>query len=142
MGDSTWTAAAFRRSAAPGIFRMYAKRNRFSFGGQGFTRTGISIRRLARFYESGQRKWISASYERDFSERDRLRLSVSRNEVRFLVPNELLQQNALQRQDITNTETAGQIYFQHTISPELVFSVSGGVRDSNATLSSNPLATR
>src|SRR2546426_12591505 len=48
---------------------------------------------------------------------------------------------ASQRQDIQNTETSGQIYFQHTISPDLFLSFSGSVRDSSATLASNAQAT-
>ncbi len=133
---------SFSSLGGSGDISYVREKNRFSFGGQGFhTDRYLDPPVLQDFTNRGNANGFSASYERDFSERDRLRLSVSRNEVRFLVPNELLQQNALQRQDITNTETAGQIYFQHIISPELVFSVSGGVRDSNATLSSNPLAT-
>jgi outer membrane receptor for Fe3+-dicitrate len=66
---------------------------------------------------------------------------VIHNEVRFLVPNELVQQVAGQRQDITNGETTGQIYFQHTISPGLFLSFSGSVRDADATLRSNPSST-
>src|SRR6266478_4145592 len=68
-------------------------------------------------------------------------MSVSHNVVRFLVPNELLQQQAGQRQDIANAETSGQIYFQHTISSSLFLSLSGSVRDSGATLTSNTSAT-
>ncbi len=63
------------------------------------------------------------------------------NVVRFLVPSELVQQQAGQQQDIQNTETSGQIFFQHTISPELFLSFSGSVRDSGATLTSNTRAT-
>src|SRR2546429_309531 len=50
---------------------------------------------------------------------------------------ETLSNNSL----ITNTETTGQVYFQHIISSELLLSVSGSVRDAAATLSSNPFAT-
>jgi hypothetical protein len=70
-----------------------------------------------------------------------LRVSVAHNAVRFLVPNELVQQQAGQRQDVQNTETSGQIYFQHIISPELFLSFSGSVRDASATLASNASAT-
>src|SRR5215472_5947904 len=96
---------------------------------------------LANYTNRATAGGFSASYERDFSDRDRLRLTISHNVVRFLVPNELVQQEAGQRQDITNTETSGQIYFQHIISPELLLSLSGSVRDASATLASNPLAT-
>src|SRR5207249_10517992 len=96
---------------------------------------------LAELHQPGNAAGFSGSYERDFSGGDRLRITVTHNAVRFLVPNELIQQNAGQRQDIADTETSGQIYFQHPISQDLLLNLSGSVRDSNATLSSNPAAT-
>jgi len=128
-------------NGAAGI--SYAREaERFSAGGEGFhTDRYLDPPVLANYTNRGNAAGFSASYERDFSASDRLRVSVMHNVVRFLVPNELLQQQAGQRQDIQNTETSGQIYFQHTISPELFLSFSGSVRDSSATLTSNPSAT-
>jgi hypothetical protein len=115
---------------------------RFSVGGEGFhTDRYLDPPVLANYTNRGNAAEVSASYERDFSARDRLRVSVTHNAVRFLVPNELVQQRAGQRQDVQNTETSGQIYFQHTISPELFLSFSGSVRDSSATLTSNARST-
>jgi hypothetical protein len=96
---------------------------------------------LENFTNRANASGFSASYERDFSERDRLRVGISHNTVHYLVPNELIQQDALQRQDVSNTETSGQIYFQHVVSTNLLFSVSASVRDSAATLTSNLLST-
>jgi outer membrane cobalamin receptor len=116
--------------------------DRFSASGAGFhTERYLDPPVLANYTNRGNAAGFSASYERDFSESDRLRVSVTHNAVRFLVPNESVQQQAGQRQDIQNIETSGQIYFQHAISPELFLSFSGSVRDSRATLTSNPLAT-
>jgi len=115
---------------------------RFSAGGEGFhTDRYLDPPVLGNYTNRGNAAGFSASYERDFSTSDRLRVSVIHNVVRFLVPNELVQQQAGQRQDIQNTETSGQIYFQHTISPELFLSFSGSVRDSSAMLASNAQAT-
>jgi outer membrane cobalamin receptor len=115
---------------------------RFSVRGTGFhTDRYLDPPVLANYTNRGNAAGFSASYERDFSTSDRLRVSVMHNAVRFLVPNELVQQHAGQRQDIQNTETSGQIYFQHAISPELFLSFSGSVRDSSATLASNAQAT-
>jgi hypothetical protein len=115
---------------------------RFSVGGEGFhTDRYLDPPVLGNYTNRGNAAGISVSYERDFSTSDRLRVSVVHNVVRFLVPNELVQQRARQRQDIQNRETSGQIYFQHTISPELFLSFSGSVRDSSATLASNAQAT-
>jgi outer membrane receptor for Fe3+-dicitrate len=116
--------------------------DRFSGSGEGFhSDRYLDPPVLANYTNRGNAAGFSASYERDFSASDRLRVSVTHNAVRFLVPNELVQQQAGQRQDIQNRETSGQIYFQHTISVELFLSFSASVRDSSATLTSNTLAT-
>jgi len=115
---------------------------RFSADGEGFhTDRYLDPPVLGNYTNRGNAAGFSASYERDFSTSDRLRVSVVHNVVRFLVPNELVQQQAGQRQDIQNTVTSGQIYFQRTISPELFLSFSGSVRDSSAMLASNAQAT-
>lgn len=90
---------------------------------------------------AGNSGGFSAAYERDFATSDRLRLGVSRNSLRYLVPNDYLQQGAQQRQDVFSEETSGQIYFQHTFSPTLLLSVAGGVRDSSFSLRSNLSST-
>jgi outer membrane cobalamin receptor len=116
--------------------------NRFSVGGEGFhTDRYLDPPVLANYTNRGNAAGFSASYERDFSTSDRLRVSVTHNAVRFLVPNELVQQQAGQRQDIQNQETSGQVHFQHAISPELFLSFSGSVRESSAKLTSNQFAT-
>lgn len=56
------------------------------------------------------------------------------------MPNDLIQQNQpidAQRQDAGSTENGGQVYFQHSISPELFLSISGEVRASTFWLRSN-----
>ena len=116
--------------------------SRFSASGEGFhTERYLDPPVLANYTNRGNAAGFSASYERDFSPSDRLRLSLTHNAVRFLVPNELAQQQAGQRQDIQNLETSGQIFFQHTISSDLFLSFSGSVRDSSVSLTSNSFAT-
>src|SRR6266403_2219301 len=130
---------SFSTVAGSAALSYAAGKNRFSFSGDGFhTDRYLDPPVLENFTNRASAGGFSASYERDFSDRDRLRITLIRNEVRFLVPHELVQQQALQRQDIANSETTGQIYFQHTISPSLFLSFSGSVRDSSATLTSNP----
>jgi len=124
------------------VLSYSAGKNRFSASGNGFhTDRYLDPPVQNNFTNRGNAGGFSASYERDFSDRDRLRVTVIHNAVRFLVPNELVQQQALQRQDITNKETIGQIFFQHTISPSLFLSFSGSVRDASSTLTSNPSST-
>ncbi len=96
---------------------------------------------LQNFTNRGNAVGFSSSYERDFSGGNRLRVTVTHNAVRFLVPNELVQQQAGQRQDIADVETSGQVFFQHPVSQNLFLSLLGSVRDASATLRSNAAAT-
>lgn len=126
---------------AAGISLVHGK-NRFSATADGFhTDRYLDPPLLQNFTNRGNAAGFSGSYERDFSGGDRLRITVTHNAVRFLVPNELVQQNAGQRQDIADTETSGQIFFQDPISQDLFLSLSGSVRDADATLRSNTAAT-
>ncbi len=84
---------------------------------------------------------FGASYERDFTNHDRLSLSVRHEFSRFLVPNELVQQTAGQRQDKNNYETMGIVSYQHLFSPNVVADLHGMVRDDSEGLSSNPFST-
>ncbi len=93
------------------------------------------------FTNDGSSGGFSAGYERDFTDNDRLRVTFAHNSLRYIVPNDYLQQTAMQRQDAASLENSGQVYFQHAISPTLVLSFSGGVRDSSFYLRSNPFST-
>jgi hypothetical protein len=122
---------------------FYAKGgNRFSVSGDGFhTDRYLDPPVLGNFTNRGNAGGFSASYERDFSSSDRLFLTVTQHAVRYLVPNELVQQQAGQRQDTAQQETSGQVRYTHAFSPELLLSVAGSVRDTTALLSSNPQST-
>lgn len=116
--------------------------NRFSASADGFhTARYLDPPVLQNFTNRGNAAGFSGSYERAFSGGDRLRITVTHNEVRFLVPDELVQEIAGQRQDLANAETSGQVFFQHPISPDLFLNLSGSVRDASATLRSNAAAT-
>lgn len=83
----------------------------------------------------------SARFATGWSEKSRLSLAVSSRRADFLVPDELLQYEAGQRQDRRSDETSGQISYQHTLAPWLLASIRAMVRDFSADLWSNPLAT-
>jgi outer membrane cobalamin receptor len=131
--------ATFDSSAAI----SYAKgKDRFGLSADGFhTERYLDPPVLQNSTNRANADGFSGSYERDFSDRDRLRASVTHSAVGFLVPNELVQQQAGQRQDLANTETSGQIDFQHTISPSLLLILAGSVRDAGTRLSSNQAST-
>jgi TonB-dependent receptor-like protein len=130
-------------SASGSASVSYSQRNNhISLGSYGFhTDRYLDPPVLDNFTNRGTTAGLSASYEHNFTDHDRLRVSLVHSEVRFLVPNERLQQEAGQRQDIADTETTGQVYFQHTFSQDSLLSLSGSVRDANAGLRSNSLAT-
>jgi hypothetical protein len=96
---------------------------------------------LDNFTNSGSAGGGSLAYSRDFSDRDRLRVKITHSAVHFEVPNELVQENAGQRQDRTSLETSGLIYYQRVMSPALLFDAQGSVRDDSASLWSNLQST-
>jgi TonB dependent receptor len=116
--------------------------NRFSVSGDGFhTDRYLDPPVLGNYTNHGNAGGFSASYERDLSSNDRLYLTVTQHAVRYLVPNELVQQQAGQREDAAQHETSGQVRYTHTFSPDLLLSVAGSVRDATALLSSNAQST-
>jgi hypothetical protein len=84
---------------------------------------------------------FSTRYERDLSARDRVSFDVRHELSRFLIPNELLQQQAGQIQNGDNFETMGTVHYQHIVSPGSLIAIAGMVRDNANNLYSNPKST-
>jgi hypothetical protein len=80
---------------------------------------------------------FAAMYERDVDQDDRIILSARRELSRFLIPNELVQQQAGQVQNGDNFETVGMVRFQRITSPKSLISLSGMVRNDAKDLDSN-----
>jgi hypothetical protein len=93
------------------------------------------------FSNSASSTSATGTLERDWNDANRMRLMASRRETRFLVPNDLLQEAAGQREDRTSGDREGQAYFQHIFSPTVMGTAGGMVRDVTAQLWANPLAT-
>ena len=93
---------------------------------------------LENFTNSATLAGIKASFERDLTNKDRLRLSLSFDRAGFLVPNELIQQQNQQRQGRSNREVSGQVSYQHSFSSNVLGTLQGRVRDDEAALTSNP----
>jgi hypothetical protein len=96
---------------------------------------------LENFTNKATASGFNARLEQDLSDGDRLSFYLRSNRTMFLVPNDLLQQAAGQRQDRSTAETAGQVHYQHTFSSRTLASVRGMVRDLTAKLWSNPFST-
>jgi hypothetical protein len=84
---------------------------------------------------------FAVNYERELTERDRLNLLVRHELSRFLVPNELVQQEAGQRQDRDILETMGMVSYQHTFSSNILADLRGMVRDDAQNTTSNQFST-
>jgi hypothetical protein len=84
---------------------------------------------------------FSTRYERDATDNDRLIFSVRHEFSRYLIPNELIQQQAGQIQNGDNFETIGTVNYQHIFSPDSLGTLSGMVRDNANNLYSNDQST-
>jgi hypothetical protein len=93
------------------------------------------------FTNTGSTFGASTGLDHDFSEQDRMQISLRYGHTAFQVPDELLQEQAGQRQDRGTDEVSGQISYQHIFSPDLLASVQARGRDLSADLSSNPEST-
>jgi hypothetical protein len=96
---------------------------------------------LGNFTNHGSSASLTGAVERDLDDANRVRVSASRRETRFLVPDENFQAAAGQRQDRTSSESSAQFSWQHVFSPALLGSVRAMFRDTGALLWSNPFAT-
>jgi len=129
-------------STRPGGKFLHAKRRSGDFhmrGGRAVfgRRRGISDDRtwiltvLGKELHKRECRWALVFFTSEILTKDRVRVSVMHNVVRFLVPNELCSQRAGQRQDIQNLRHADQITSSTTISAEIVYEqLFGSVRDS------------
>jgi hypothetical protein len=84
---------------------------------------------------------FAGQYESDLTPQDHIALSARHEFARFLVPNELIQQQVGQRQDRDALETMGTASYQHIWSSNSILSASGMVRDTTTHLNSNAEST-
>jgi hypothetical protein len=93
------------------------------------------------YTNSGTNGDFSTRYERNFTDNDRLILGVRHELARYLIPNELIQQDAGQLQNADNFETMGTAQYQHVFSADMVGNLSGMVRNNATNFYSNPEST-
>ncbi len=72
---------------------------------------------------------VSARYERDLTHVDTVTVNFRHELSRYLVPNELVQQQAGQVQNGDNFETLSTMSYQHVLSPDSLVTLAGMVRD-------------
>src|SRR5262245_8222195 len=116
--------------------------NHFEASAQGFhTDRYLDPPVLENFTNRSTGSGFAASYERDFSDKDRLRFTAMHSETRYVVPQERVHQSELTRHAAGSAESSGQIYYQHIASANLLWSLSASVRDDSFRLDSNDLST-
>lgn len=141
-GQLDLSGGSFSAANASGNISYAEGKNRFVLNADAFhTGRYLDPPVLANFTNTANSGGFEAAFERNLSEWNRLRLSVAHRTVNFLAPNELVQQQAGQQQNISNQETAGQIDFQHAVSTHLLFTFAGSVRNAGSILSSNAFST-
>lgn len=80
---------------------------------------------------------FSAHYERDLTGSDRLTLAARHELSRYLIPDELVQEQAGQVQNGNNSETMGTAAYQHVPSPNSLLALAAMVRKNSTNLESN-----
>ncbi len=127
-----------------GSFSIQYGRGKTSFGLNGdamATDRYLDPPVLQNYTNRGSGGGFSTILDHEWSSADRTRFYADHRNTRFMVPNELLQQTAGQRQDRDGGETLGQIAHSHVFSPQVLGQFRAMARDTNATLWSNTSST-
>ncbi len=130
-------------TASGGVGMGYARgANQFMISGNaGVTDRYLDPPVIANYTNHGSSGQSAATWSRDLTQADHLQVSIRHAEVRYSVPNELVQQHAGQRQDSADSETTLQADYNRVLSPALLFSAEGSFRDETFRLWSNTLST-
>ncbi len=137
------TQAGSYGTAIGALYHQYARnRTEVSVGVQGGrTDRYLDPPSIDNFTNRGHSTGANLRFARDLTSRDRLTLYARSNRTGFLIPNDLVQQQAGQRQDRSAVESAGQLHYQAALSARTLASVRGMVRDVSAELWSNRFST-
>jgi len=140
-GQVSLQGGSFSQVSGFGTVQYARGRNSFSLSSEGMaTDRYLDPPVLENFTNHGSGGSGSARFDRTWSSTDSTRLYLDSHRTGFLVPNELLQQAAGQRQDRTASETLGQVSHTHQFSPHVLLQARGMVRDTSARLWGNPLS--
>jgi outer membrane cobalamin receptor len=89
----------------------------------------------------GALRSVSVGFDQQMTTRDRLQFGWRDSQADFHVPNDLVQQDAGQRQDRRSREQSAQGLWDHVFSPHLLLGVRAAAADLAADLWSNPAST-
>ena len=141
-GRTSLQGGSFDQLSAFASLQYSRSKNSFSVSGEGMqTDRYLDPPVLDNFTNHGSGGGVSARFDRDWSPADTTRFYADTHHTGFLVPNELLQEMAGQRQDRTANETLGQVSHTHLFTPHVILQTRAMVRDTSAMLWSNALST-
>jgi hypothetical protein len=140
--DVSFQSGTYANNSGSVRHQIRTDKTAIALGGHaGITDRYLDPPSLENFTNHASAEGFNARLEHDLTSRDRIALYLRSNRTNFMVPNDLEQEEAGQRQDRRASETAGQVHYQHTFSASALGSIRGMVRDLTAKLWSNPLAT-
>jgi len=141
-GAADLGAASFG-TASGGVNAAYGWSERAVAGSVSAARTDryLDPPTLDNFTNHGSLHGVTLSYDDRPTDVDRLHLTWHRRQTTFLVPNELVQQRAGQRQQRHGAEDLGQASWTRIIGSQLVLNVNGVAERVAATLESNQAST-
>lgn len=135
-------AGSFSNTAGGLRHQFRTDRTSISIGANGgYTDRYLDPPSLDNFTNEATSGTVNVRVDRDLTDSDRLSFYVRSSRTRFLVPNDLVQQAAGQRQDRSSRETATQIHYQHIFTPRILGTYKFMYRDLTAGLWSNPRST-
>jgi len=141
-GQASLQGGSFSQLSGFGTVQYSRGRNSFSLSSEGMTTDRYLDPPVIENYTNyGSGGGGSARFDRTWSSTDSTHFYLQSRRTGFLVPNELLQETAGQRQDRTAAETMGQVSHTHQFSPNVILQVRGMVRDTNARLWGNRFST-
>jgi hypothetical protein len=141
-GDLRLQTGSFGNHAGSLSQQYRAERAALAFGIHGgLTDRYLDPPSLENFTNEASAAGFNTRFDLDATDRDRLALYLRSNRTNFLVPNDLAQQAAGQRQDRRSSETGFQAHYQRVFSSNTVAAVRGMFRDLTARLWSNPEST-
>jgi hypothetical protein len=137
-GELIASGGSYATEAGYGRLQETRKKESFSASASG-SRTDHYLNPVVpqNYANTGTTGDFAAGFERDLDSDDRLAAEVRHELSHYLIPNELIQQQAGQVQNGGNAETLGTARFQRIVSPDSLIVLSGMLREKSEDLDSN-----
>ncbi len=141
-GEMSMQGGSFRQRSAFASVQYATERNSFSMSGEGMkTDRYLDPPVIENYTNRGSGGGVSGRFDHTWPVSDSSRFYFHQRRTGFLVPNELLQQTAGQRQDRSAEETLVQASHSHLFSSQMLFQGRAMFRNTSAKLWSNAAST-